>query len=159
MLLFAHHNAGVTNLDFCQKWVCWSVLVCCFFDLRNELRLSAPSEHRVSVPKIFAKNLQGSVALAGAEVGRLQHPPAMASSVNEAQRMIDELLWKAAQNNVPQAGPKLGSWHWHRKTAVACSCSNEIRAWKISQVWVRRQNSAWICARVCLPHVVLLGTP
>ena len=50
------------------------VLVCCFFDLRNELRLSASSEHRVSVPKIFAKNLQGSVALAGAKVGRLQHP-------------------------------------------------------------------------------------
>ncbi|CAL1155931.1 unnamed protein product [Cladocopium goreaui] len=39
----------------------------------------------------------------------------MASSVNEAQRMIDELLWKAAQNNAPQVVEDLIQKHQANK--------------------------------------------
>ncbi|CAL1163026.1 unnamed protein product [Cladocopium goreaui] len=69
----------------------------------------------------------------------------MAPSVNEAQRMIDELLWKAAQNNVPQVIEDLIQKHQANKNQVSPSgqtllhqaAQNEQHALEVSQLLVK----------------------
>lgn len=69
----------------------------------------------------------------------------MAPSVNEAQRMIDELLWKATQNNAPQVVEDLIQKHKANKNQVSTSgqtllhqaAQNEQHAFEVAQLLVK----------------------